>query len=120
MYTVDDRSIKEKLKDFFNRRKLKWQTRTEKLSKWCSDHSDGLLLLAIVSLPGLLKLGNTAIASRKESKVDRRRQCDIYDRRSDIHWTIKKPLNAREKLEFERRYANGESTGDILHSMHKL
>ena len=44
-------------------------------------------------------------------------QKDIFDPRTGDHWFTKRPLTAKEKLELERRYDNGERKGQILDDM---
>ena len=116
----DDRNFKQKVKDFIEKCKLNWKIRKEKIGAFCTRHENELLLIAIISLPGLLKIGNNAIKNARVDKEEKRRKCDYYDPRTGKHWYTRKPLNTKEELEFERRYRNGESTGDILNSMHKF
>lgn len=77
---------------------------------------DKLLLFA-----GALYLGNrlinTAIRTKNSFEETRRKSRSVYDRRAGHTVTAKRDLTVNEWVEFDRRYARGESASDIFKSM---
>lgn len=116
METIDNRTFKEKCKDFKGRCKAKWED-----FKWfCYENKEMVAAVLIVLIPALSKTVSSGARAYAEHREDVRRQTDYYDPRTSEHWFTKRPLSTNEKLELERRYNNGESKGDILDSMRLL
>lgn len=120
METVDNRSFKEKFKDFWRRGKNKVGETVDKGKKFAGEHKEEIAVFAILFGPGLVKLMNTALRARMQMREDRYDECNYYDPRTGEHWYTRKPLTSRQKLNLETRYNNGESKGEILRSMGML
>ena len=120
METVDNRSWKQKIKDWWKNLKYKAEDKWKETKSFCSEHSDYITFFAFIFGPGLIKLLREALRYRRSENERKRDECDYYDPRTGEHWYTKSPLSSKQKLELERRYNNGESKGKILKSMHKL
>ena len=91
MTTLDNRSWKEKAKDAALRAQMKIEDAGKAVSQACKNHPAEAFVLAIACMP--------------------------YDPRTGEHWILRRKMRKGEQLELERRYANGESKGEILRSM---
>ena len=57
-------------------------------------------------------------AQPTQAELDREwHDTHIYDRGLGMYYTLRRKMTAAEQLEFDRRKARGERTGDILRSM---
>lgn len=83
---------------------------------WTMANKEFVLMAAPVVIGGvkLLSKSNTARVERITKETME------YDPRTGHYWKIKRRMNTKEALEFDRRYRNGESKGDILASMRLL
>lgn len=120
METVDNRTFKEKAKSFWAGAKIKAKDAWNGTKQFVSDNKSAIMFYTFVLGPGLIKLTDTAMKSRRMNKERRYDECDYYDPRTGEHWYTRKPLSTYQKLELERRYKNGESKGSILRSMNML
>lgn len=111
--TVDDRSFKQKWKDFWGRRKMN----AEAAGKWIKDNPKESVVLVLVLFTGGVDLAKTH-AKSVERKEDRKmRDRFVYDERNH-HWVeAKKKLTDSQRAEIDRRKKNGEDVYDILVSM---
>ena len=116
MTTLDNRSWKEKVKDAALRAQMKIEDAGKAVAQACKDHPAESFALAIACVP----LVNKALTVRKERAINDRRELDKYDPRTGEHWILRRKMRKGEQLELERRYANGESKGEILRSMRLL
>lgn len=94
---------------------------------WCANNPQ----LASILIPGAIMLGGGLIkggtsvvkaainnnTAKHQNRVDDRR---IYDPSEGFYWNLKRDLNTSQKLELERRKAEGESMGQILEDMRVL
>ena len=120
METVDDRTFKQKVKDV-------WVKGTEKVSDaarnaktMVMEHPQEALTIAVLALPASLKLANSIVRAKQQSKETRYNECDVYDPRTGTHYYTKKPLTNQQKLNLESRYRAGEDKGKILYDMKLL
>jgi len=120
METVDNRTFKQKVKDFGVKAQDKAEKAWNGVKEFCEDHPFEAIGLASVAIPGILRLGNSIVRGSIEKREDKRRELDEYDPRTGEHWFLRSKLSTNQKLELERRYRNGEPKGEILRSMRKL
>jgi hypothetical protein len=120
METVDTRTFKQKVKDFFNKKKEAVLDAKDKVVQAAKDHPYEAYGLLCISIPGLLKLLNSIVRLIMQAREDRYDDCDYYDPRTGEHWQAKRPLSKKQKLNLEKRYKEGESKGKILNDMHML
>lgn len=120
METVDNRTFKEKVKSAWAGTKIKAQDAWKGTKQFVSENKGTIAFYTLVLAPGLLKLGDSVLKTRRQNKERRYDECDYYDPRTGEHWYTRSPLSNNQKLDLERRYNNGESKGSILRSMHKL
>ena len=112
--------IIKKIKDKANAMKTKAESDFLCFKAWCNENPESartLIGTAIISAGAVIvEIAKTA------NKVSECRsiECDVYDPRTGDHWTSKRPLTNKEKLELERRYGNGERKGDVLNDMRML
>ena len=120
METVDDRTFGRKVKDFIGKGRDKVIDGWHATCRFVGENKREIGFTMLVLGPGLLKMGDTIIRTRKLDKVKKQDECDYYDPRTGEHWYTRKPLTNNQKLNLEQRYNNGESKGEILRSMHML
>lgn len=113
METIDERTCKEKWRDFKGRCKQKW----EDFKWWVYDHRQLVAAVLSVLIPVAVSGAKEIHKERRKDADMREKQTRIYDPVQGQYFFLKKPLNKTQKLEFERRKTNGEPTGKILTSM---
>ena len=112
MDVVDCRTTKQKIEDAR-------ATVKQKLKEgwaWVKDNKD-ILIIAIPAVGGIV-VGTTKVIGKavNNHKAERIKNTYVYDPSLGFYWPMKRALTGAEKLEFERRRNNGESTGEILRS----
>ena len=120
METVDDRTLKQKLKDGFSKAKSFGKEVWDDTKDFVKENKGTIAFYTMILGPGALKLGSEFLKNQRQKKESRYDECDYYDPRTGEHWYVRSPLSNRQKLELERRYNDGESKGYILQTMHKL
>lgn len=120
METVDNRSFKEKVRDFCIKAKEKVSEGVETVVETVKNHPMETFTLVCLAVPGILKCTNSAIRAHQQNQLTRYNECDVYDPRTGTHWYIKKPLTSRQKLNLEEQYKTGRNKGDILREMGML
>lgn len=83
---------------------------------FCKENKEFCFGLAMVAIPGMLKVGNSLIRHHQIALEDKRRNCDIWDPKRGQHYIIRKPLKPYQQIEYNRRYDNGEDGAYILRS----
>ena len=113
---VDDRSTKEKIRDFATECKMK----VERGYQWCMENPE----IAIVVIPIIARTGMNLVKAvsrnanlRKQEAV---KNLYCYDRSLGHYWSLKRELTNREWLEVDKRKKAGERLADILESMKVL
>ena len=113
---VDDRSMKEKFKDFTADCKMK----VRQGCQWCMENPE----IAIVVIPIIAKTGMNLVKAvsrnanlRKQESI---KNLYCYDRSLGHYWSLKRELTNREWLEVDKRKKAGERLADILDSMKVL
>lgn len=88
--------------------------------QWCSENKE----LAIAMIPvGIMTLrGAGKLVNSVDRKIDLKKEQDlqnlyIYDHSLGMYHKLRRPLKASEKIEIDRRRAEGESKIQILSSM---
>lgn len=116
MKTVDYRTTKQKLEDTgrFVKRKCRegWA--------WVKENKEIVLVAVPVigaTVTASVKGISKAINNRKAEKIKTEY---IYDPKLGFYWPTKRALSGAEKLEYSKRYKEGECGGDILRSMKVL
>lgn len=120
METVDDRTLKQKLKDGFSKAKTFGKEVWDDTKDFVKENKGTIAFYTMILGPGALKLGSEFLKNQRQKKESRYDECDIYDNRTGQHWYTKRPLTNRQKLNLETRYNAGESIGSILNSMNML
>lgn len=88
--------------------------------KWCEENKELALAMIPVGLMVIKGVGNAARSI--DRKIDMKREQDlqdlyIYDHSLGMYHKLRRPLKPSEKIEIDRRRANGESKIQILSSM---
>ena len=88
--------------------------------KWCEENKELALAMIPVGLMVVKGVGNAARSI--DRKIDMKREQDlqdlyIYDHSLGMYHKLRRPLKPSEKIEIDRRRANGESKIQILSSM---
>lgn len=113
---VDDRSMKEKIRDFATECKIK----VKRGCQWCVENPE----IAVVIVPLAVKTGLTLVkavsGNIKVRKQEAVKNLYCYDRSLGHYWRLKRELTNREWLEVDKRKKNGERLADILDSMKVL
>lgn len=113
---VDDRSTKEKIRDFATECKMK----VERGYQWCMENPE----IAVVVIPLVVKTGLTLVkavsGNMKVRKQEAVKNLYCYDRSLGHYWSLKRELTNREWLEVDKRKKAGERLADILESMKVL
>ena len=123
MLVYDDRPFSERIRVEFLRKRDEVKWGAKRFLKWISEHPQEFIGICTISLTaiGAASKGVRGLMREidiRQEKFDER--CRIWDPVNGVQWYTKKPLNAYQKLEFERRVADGESRGAILQSMNVL
>lgn len=113
MDTIDIRSPKQKIRDA-------GKAVTRKLSQgwdWVKENKELVAItlpVASTAIFGSVKLIGRAVNNHKAEVIKNQY---IYDPRLGIYWPTKRALSGAEKLEYSRRYKEGEVGGEILRQM---
>ena len=88
--------------------------------KWCEENKELALAMIPVGLMVVKGVGNAARSI--DRKIDMKREQDlqdlyIYDHSLGMYHKLRRPLKPSEKIEIDRRRANGDSKIQILSSM---
>ena len=116
MKTVDIRSPKQKIRDA-------GRAVTRKISEgwdWVKDNKETVAIvlpMATTVIFGSIKLVGKAVNNHKAEVIKNQY---VYDPRLGIYWPTKRALSGAEKLEYSRRYKEGEVGGEILRQMNIL
>lgn len=119
MKDVDFRTKEQKIADFKNWCKVKWN----KFVLFVRDNKDILTFVVpfiTVIISGGSRIISRMIASRTVRRDIQFKERTIYDRSLGRYTELKRPLKAKESLEIERRRKNGESLNSILDDMRLL
>lgn len=101
---------------------VKWNAKRkfDNTVKWCEENKE----LAIAMIPvGLIAIRGVGNAMRSiDRKIDMKKEQElqdlyIYDHSLGMYHRLRRPLRPSEKIEIDRRRANGESKIQILSSM---
>ncbi len=117
METVDNRTFKQKVHEWWVKKKNRFEEIKHKLFGWMDEHPVETLGILSVSIPTLLKVVNSLIRLIIQGKEMRYDECHYYDRRTNKHWYLKRKPSRRQQIEIDRRYEEGESYRDILLSL---
>lgn len=120
METVDNRNLKQKVHDAYVNAKEKVSETWNGAVTACKEHPMEAFTIACITVPGILKIGNSLIRANIQAKETRYNECDIYDPRTGTHYYTKRPLSNKQKLNLEARYRDGEDKGKVLYDMHML
>lgn len=116
----DNRDWKQKFRDWRIKTQMKVEDKAKEALEFCKENKELVAGVAVVAIPAVCKTVSSIARASAEKAEDRRRKTDIYDRRTDTHWFAKKPLSTDQQLELERRYAAGESKGQVLKEWHLI
>lgn len=117
MITVDERDLKQKIKDKWNKTKGWAADKYNDAKQVVSDHPMESLTVFCMVVPGILRIGNSLIRKSIQVKETRYNECDIYDPRTGTHYYTKHPLTNIQKLNLESEYKTGRNKGEILREM---
>lgn len=123
MIVVDTRTFSEKFKMESARKIDEFKWYAKRVRNWILDHPTEFIALCTASLTavGYATKGIRGIARDiSDAREKRDERCRVWDPVNGIHWHTKHPLTVAQRLEFERRVANGENRGSILESMNVL
>lgn len=84
-----------------------------------NNNKEAIVVLTPIIFSGISMMNKSA-RRREEKKEEERRERRVYDPSMGDWWDLKKPLTNNERLELERRVADGELRGDVLRDMGKL
>lgn len=102
------RKAKEKANKFVASSKTFWD-----------NNKEVIVVLTPIIFSGIGMMNKSA-RRREEKREEERRERRVYDPSMGDWWDLKKPLTNTERLELEKRVANGELRGDVLRDMGKL
>ena len=107
-----------KCKDKYLAFKDKMGRLKDAICQWAKENPDeaaGLVCSAVFVGGGAVVKG---ISDKKKEKEEyEERECRQWDPVTGQYYYIKRPMKSKEKLELDRRMANGEKKGQILHDM---
>ena len=88
--------------------------------KWCEENKELALAMVPVGLVLIKGIGNTVHSI--DRKIDLKHEQElqdlyVYDHSLGMYLKLRRPLKPSEKIEIDRRRANGESKIQILSSM---
>lgn len=115
-YVVDERSTKEKVKDWKDRQVQNLKNGL----KWVKENPEFGIPVVLVTVKGATKIVSGATRAYTENKLIRFRQRTIYDRSMGRYIELRRPLTDTEALIIEERRQNGERLMPILQSMKLL
>ncbi len=117
METVDNRSMKEKVRDFWWKTKMKAEDAGRSVKKVVTEHPMETFTVICLAVPGVLKCVNSGIRAHQQNMETRYNECDQYDPRTGTHYFTRKPLTNNQKVYLEQEYKSGRSKGEILKEM---
>ena len=120
METVDNRSFKQKVHDFTSKTKGKIDTCVYNVKTTIKEHPMEAFTIACLTVPGVLKVGNSLVRAHIQNQETRYNECDIYDPRTGTHYYTKRPLTNAQKLNLESAYKEGKNKGEILRDMRMI
>ena len=101
---------------------VKWNAKrkAEATVKWCEEHTELAIALVPVGVVAIKTVSNTIQSINH--KIDLKKEQDlqdlyVYDHSLGMYHKLRRPLTPSEKIEIDRRRANGESKIQILSSM---
>ena len=100
------RKAKEKMEDLKAKASCLW-----------ANHKEEIIVLTPIVVGGASSLIKSGVRAYQTKSENRHRDLETYDPRSGQYFTLKRKMSNAQKLELERRMANGERKGDILRSM---
>ena len=89
------------------------------VSSFWNNNKEAIVFWTPLILSGI-GMANKSAKRREQKKEEERRERRVYDPSIGDWWDLKKPLTNNERLELERRVADGELRGDVLRDMGKL
>lgn len=100
--------------------KYKATKKAEKAIKWCEENKELAIAMIPVGLVAIRSIGNTIRSV--DRKIDLKKEQElqdlyVYDHSLGMYHKLRRPLKPSEKIEIDRRRANGESKVQILSSM---
>lgn len=119
-------------KDGVAHEESKWKTRfhaakewaKRKVSgawNWCCSNKGDLIIMVPLGIAAVRGVKNTISPPKTAAQIERERvDKTYYDRRTNIYWTLKRPMKTWEKEELVRRQREGEYTEEILKSFRIL
>lgn len=120
METIDDRTFKEKVYDWKVRQQFKWAGRCNNAKRFIVENKEFCIGMAFITVPGVLKMGNSLIRHHQAAMELKRRDTDIWDPKRGQHYYIKRRMTANQQIEYNRRYDANEDGATILKSMRLL
>lgn len=87
---------------------------------WCDENPELVLLAAPIVIKSVKEMWSKFAKSASQRWAERERHRidhTYYDRRTDIHWTLKRKMTNAEAMIFEMRKDAGESTYRILYDL---
>ena len=111
--TVDDRSVWQRTKDWFLKKK---DAAVDTIKLYPKES----FAVATVIVGGAVKVLPKLLIARNNSERERIKEEYCYDRSLGHYWALKRPLSNAEWREIENRRSNGEKLGDILEQLKVL
>lgn len=87
---------------------------------WAQRNPYAAAAIGAVVLKGATTIAKDSYRNHKIQKEEDHRDSRIYDRKVDMWYETRRPLNNREKQKLAERYSAGESKYYILKDMHLL
>lgn len=110
---IDNRSKKEKVRDFMVAAKVK----VKALGKKVWENKEIVIPAVIATVGGVNNLSGKLNRRKWLREQELRRTRSFYDRSAQCYWETKRPISTKERIEIVRRHREGESYDVILKSM---
>lgn len=104
--------------------KEKVSAKKEKVKKWCEEHKEVVIPLALSAGVSILKITGKCITNAKKERIleeeREMKDCSIYSRQDGMYYHTKRKMTTEERLEFERLKSEGYKPGEILRAMNLI
>lgn len=111
---------KEQKKRAFKARVQKVKNTVKATGKWVCENPDKAIQLAGAAVAiggGAVKIAKYIDHKRTVKQLETLKNLRVYDHRTNQYLKLKRPMKAKEALEFERRVMDGETKAKVLSAL---
>lgn len=116
MYTIDQRSWRQKVDDF----RYEVSYKLQQCADYMRENKDVLMIVVPIAAGGVSTIVRTIVKHSHLRKEEMLKERYIYDRSLGAYWKLKRKLKKSEQLEIARRRETGRSLGNILNDLNLI